>query len=190
MKQVTKPVLHPVLLDEDELKNPYKAIQLFFDADHLSGHLEVLSYWQKLVVRPEYYNRQNCPTNLLYMYKVTSKLIEAAYILRKTKGKSVAGKMGELSEDDYFANESSKWRAFPKNLGRKELLNPYRVFRKFFKAYSLEEYREHLYDWLSDGLSPYPAYDVHATHLITVYENLQKLFEAAWIIHEREIASR
>jgi len=188
MKQKNKPVLHPVLPDADELKNPYLAITRFFDADHLPGHLEILAYWKKLVIRPQYYNRQNCPADLLFMYKITSVLMEAAYMLRKVKGKSVAGKMGGLSEDDYFLNECNQWRDFPQNIGRKSLLNPYRVFRKFFKAYSLVEYREHLYNWLSHGLSPHAASYMNAADLIAVYENLQKLFEAAWIIHEREIA--
>lgn len=59
----------------------------------------------------------------------------------------------------------------------------------FFASYSVPEYREQLGGWLEYGLSRYPAGEfVSAVDLITVYDNLQKLYEAAWVIHQRDSA--
>jgi HEPN domain-containing protein len=67
------------------------------------------------------------------------------------------------------------------------LINPYLVIKRFFHDYNLSQYRTMLFDWLEFGLSSNAANEfIETKDLITVYENLQKLYSTAWLIYQRE----
>jgi HEPN domain-containing protein len=67
-----------------------------------------------------------------------------------------------------------------------ELINPLAVIEDFFNALNLQEYREQLEEWLENGLSNQSADKwMESSKIIAVYENLQKLYGAAWLIYQR-----
>jgi HEPN domain-containing protein len=69
-----------------------------------------------------------------------------------------------------------------------ELINPYLAISNFFQAYSIDQYRDFLYEWLETGLSANAADEtLNVSDIIYFYENMQKLYEAVWMIRQREI---
>lgn len=62
-----------------------------------------------------------------------------------------------------------------------------RVLKKFCNCYTLPEYRMHLKEWLIYGLSV-TASDEYliAADLVNIYEGLQMLAEACWLMHMRK----
>ncbi len=92
----------------------------------------------------------------------------------------------DLTDITVLELEKSAWRDFPPNLNDNELQNPYIVIKLYFKSYSLTQYRNILYEWLEYGLSSKsPGEFIETYDLIKVYENLQKLYSAAWLIYQR-----
>jgi hypothetical protein len=76
--------------------------------------------------------------------------------------------------------------AITRSLSKEQQLNPYLLLDDFFNQYNLPQYRAMLYDWLEHGLSLQPAREfIEPLDLLTVHENLQKLFSAAWFISQR-----
>jgi HEPN domain-containing protein len=68
-------------------------------------------------------------------------------------------------------------------LNETEISNPMLVVNDFFQERSVSWYREQLQEWLRYGLSMNAAKEfVNSPELIVVYENLQKLYAAVWVL--------
>lgn len=172
----------PIHLSPQEINTPLSVIAAFFDDEQLPGQLAMLKAWREFVVKSDYYRgTKDSPSALLYFHKLNVALIEAVYLLNQSsEANGINLSCAEL------AKEKKTWAAYPVFLATGELSDPFLFLQAFFTAYSLPEYREHLSGWLEHGLSRYPAGEfVTAVDLITVYDNLQKLYEAAWMIHQR-----
>ena len=92
----------------------------------------------------------------------------------------------QLTEEQ-LEEEKEQWEYYPKNLSLKEQLEPYKAVKKVFKKIKPQEYRDQLHEWSHVAL--YNNADVEALYageVITVYENLIKLYSAAWLICQRE----
>ena len=172
----------PLHLSPEEIERPLSVVAAFFDDDRLPGQLAMLKAWREFVLKPDYYRGpKNSPSTLLYFYKINIALIEAMYLLHQS---GTTDKLN-LSSDE-LAKEKNSWTVYPVFLSTSELHDPFLFLQSFFAAYSLPQYREQLADWLEHGLSCRPAAEFIGTvELITVYENLQKLHETAWVIHQR-----
>ncbi|WDF57168.1 HEPN domain-containing protein [Mucilaginibacter sp. KACC 22063] len=84
--------------------------------------------------------------------------------------------------------EQLQWIDYPAHLSEEKLINPYLAIDHFFKAYTVGQYGELLSEWLETALSTSAADEtLDASDIIYVYENLQKLYEAAWVIRQREV---
>jgi HEPN domain-containing protein len=167
----------PLHLSTEQITNPLLILRLFFDDDWLPGHLERLKEWRRCVLKDEYYKGQkNSPAELLYFHRLNIRLVEAAYLLKGSK----KPKFSPLTD------EQETWRDYPVNLSDAELINPLLVLSEFFEDYTLPQYREQLYEWLEYGLSAKAANEfIETDDLISVYENLQKLYSVAWLMHQR-----
>lgn len=141
-----------------EINNPFSVLADFFDVDGLPGHLERLETWRKCILEDQYFKGdKGSPSELLHFYKLNICLLEAAYLL---KDKS----------HPFF----------------KEAASPYLDFKQAFEYYDLSAYRAILYQWLEFGLSANAANEfIDTKDLIRIYENLQKLYNAAWKIHQQ-----
>jgi hypothetical protein len=128
------------------------------------------------------------PYSLVYHYELTIKLIEAAWLLKNHK-------LGRLDFDDkqeidiakwYIKTERKKLRDYPENLSIREIVKPSSVLKKMFRIYKLDGYKKVLHTWLHNALSSsFMEESLSKSEVITVYEQLVKLFEATWLISER-----
>jgi hypothetical protein len=138
-------------LKPTEIANPILVIADFFDVDSLSGHLERLQMWRKCILEDQYFKgEKGSPSELLHFYKLNLCLLDAAYLLKD------------------------------ENSPTTESADIYLTFKPVFGEYNLSTYREILYQWLEFGLSASAANEfIDTIDLISVYENLQKLYNAA-----------
>jgi HEPN domain-containing protein len=173
---------HPLNLRPEQVKNPLSVITTFFDHDSLPGHLETLQNWFFTILKPDFYrDEKGSPSGLLYFHKLTLCLVEAAHLIKDMPYKpNVTVSANDLSF------EQREWSYYPVSLNKEQQLNPYLLLDDFFNQYNLPQYRAMLYDWLEHGLSLQPAREfIEPLDLLTVHENLQKLFDAAWFIFQR-----
>ena len=189
-KQFNTQNFYPKYLDQDEVENPLFVIRDFYSADWLAGHLEELLKWRKYVIEEGYYKDDtDNPASLIYTHRLNAKLVEAIYLISLTKRAKKLAKQVLINFDDQLEQEKNEWIDYPVHLSSVECINPYRFIREFFKTYSIEQYRNFLYEWLETGLSVNAVDEsMEACDIIYFYENMQKLYEAAWIIRQREIA--
>lgn len=176
-----------VYLDNDEIVEPCKVINLFFDACSLPEHLDTLRNWRDDVAFGTHHPRKRSPDNLLYDYELTVMLIEAAWLLKGQKiGKLKVSKENNKVTKWYIRTEKKKFAHYPRNLDLMEMLKPSLVLKNIFKPYNVTEYRKILNRWLYDALSTsFMEESLSKSEVITVYEQLVKLFEAMWLISER-----
>jgi HEPN domain-containing protein len=177
---------YTLYLEPDEISNPLIVLADFFSDDWLPCQLDWLREWRDYVLKDDYYRDQKgSPVGLLNFYKHTIKLIEATWLLKQS-GNSLRNTPQVMD----LAIERNTWRDFPVNLSNAELINPYHVIDDFFETIDMLKYREELYEWLEHGLSKNGAKEfIETRDFISVYENLQKLFSAAWMIYQRNGSS-
>lgn len=180
---------YPQYLKSEKVNNPLIVIAEFFSADWLPGHLGALKTWRAFVTEDRHYiDRQNNPANLLYTYMLQVQLVEACFLLMQSREGREKDNQRISEQDKQLLQEKSTWLHFPEGLSKEELLDPYLVLESFFKDYNLPQYRAFLYQWLEKGLSRFAAdSDMPAREIIRVYENLEKLYQAAWLIRQREM---
>lgn len=75
-----------------------------------------------------------------------------------------------------------EWHKQPLRLSIAEMEEPYNVLDYFFECYSLPDIRICLKELLDDSLR---AENVEAGSHVSTHDDIQKLVEAAWIIHQQ-----
>ncbi|RWY48320.1 HEPN domain-containing protein [Mucilaginibacter gilvus] len=173
---------YPINLTPEQVNNPLSVITTFFDHDSLPGHLETLQNWCFTILKPDFYrDEKGSPSGLLYFHKLTISLVEAAYLI-----KDMPDKPNVMVAAIDLSFEQREWSYYPVSLSKEQQQNPYLLLDDFFSQYTLPQYRAMLYDWLEHGLSSKPAREfIEPLDLLTVNENLEKLFGAAWFIFQR-----
>ncbi len=178
----------PINLAAEQIANPLIAIDDFFSSAWLPEHIEELYKWRKSILESNFFvDAKGSPVSLLTAYKNNLKLIEASYLIVAAYRNGYAPYRLSITENaEQLADEKQKWSHFPTLLNEAELMNPLAVMEDFFRGVSLPEYREHLDEWLENGLSNQSADKwMESSKIIAVYENLQKLYGAAWLIYQR-----
>lgn len=177
-----------VYLDNDEITDPIKVVNDFFSHSWLPNHLKMLKRWRNDAALESEESKKCSPDYLVYNYELTIKLIEAAWLLKSHK-------LARLDFDDkqqsdiakwYIKTERKKLRDYPENLSIREIVKPSSVLKKMFRIYKLDGYKKILNTWLHEALSTsFMEESLSKSEVITVYEQLVKLFEATWLISER-----
>jgi hypothetical protein len=177
---------YPKTLRQHEITNPMSVINDFFNANTVKGHRKRLNQWRYYVVNDKHYkDKRHGPGTLLFIYDLNIKLLEALY-LKLYEYKIYANKRQPINEAQ-LKNERETWAYYPKNLSVKEQLDPYKVIDKSFKRLNPQQYRDHLHEWLHLALNIISDQDVlNAEDIIILYEQLLKLYAAAWLICQRE----
>lgn len=190
MKKQTKKIAanRIVYLDNDEITDPIKVVHGFFSHSWLPNHLKMLKRWRNDAALESEKSKKCSPYYLVYHYELTIKLIEAAWLLKRHKP-------GRLDLDDkqesdiakwYIKTERKKLRDYPENLTIREIVKPSSVIKKMFRIYKPDGYKKILNRWLHNALSTsFIEESLSKSEVITVYEQLVKLFEATWLISER-----
>lgn len=168
-----------------EVQNPLMVVVDFFSASWPKRHRNDLKVWRHYVVSDRYYNdKPHGPGTLLFIYDLNIKLVEALHLLwldyKNNWHKDIVTNQQQLE------NEKKEWVYFPGNLSEEELLNPYKALGKCFKKMKPYAYREQLHDWLHTALYNDAADEtLSAADIIGLYKNMQRLYSAAWVIHQR-----
>jgi len=177
---------YPKNLRHYEIENPMSVVVDFFSADSLNGHGRRLKEWRYYVVNDEHYDeKRHGPGTLLFIYDLNLRILEAMYLLLISY-KRFSYNRDKINEEQ-LEEEKKRWEYYPKNLSLKEQLEPYKAVKKVFKKITPQEYRDQLHEWSHVAL--YNNADVeslYAGEVINVYENLIKLYSAAWLICQRE----
>jgi HEPN domain-containing protein len=177
---------YPKTLRHYEVENPLSVVADFFSADSVKGHSKRLKEWRYYVVNNKHYkDERHGPGSLLFIYDFNLKILEAMYLLL-VNHQQFSYRKKKLTEAQ-LAEERERWVYFPKNLSTKEQLEPYKAVKKVFSKTKPQEYRDQLHEWSHAAL--YNKADdegLYAGEVITVYENLIKLYAAAWLIYQRE----
>jgi hypothetical protein len=156
-------------------------LDYFFDAGSPKEHRKDLKKWRYFVINEKQYFNRRGAGHLLSIYEDLLQLIDASQLLASAEHEVLPVTEVQILQ------EKKEWLYFPNNLSPKELLNPYKVIDKFFKKISAEKYKELLHQWLRLALSNKATQEtLSAWEIIEIYDNLRKLFSAAWVIHKRE----
>lgn len=75
------------------------------------------------------------------------------------------------------------WHYQPLRLLTTEIADPMGVISEFFSAYKLPQARKHLKEMLEDAVCNVDAY---AINYLTIYNDIEKLVEAAWLLLQAE----
>lgn len=176
---------YPKYLRFSEVLNPLKVITDFFSSGWPDDHRQDLKEWRYHVLNDAYFKGRNGPGDLLFIHDETIQLIEALHLLL-IKYKCRFPKLKEATVEQ-IEQEKLDWVYFPNKLSQKEIINPYHALKGCFKKFSPQEYREHLHEWLHAALYDHAADEtLTAGEIIDVYQNVRKLYSAAWLIHQRE----
>ncbi len=176
---------YPKHLRFSEVMNPLKVVINFFSSGWPKDHRGDLKEWRYYVLNDKYYKDQHGAGHILFIYDQNVQLIEALHLLL-LKNKDRWPRLEDITEEQ-ITKEKSDWIYFPKNLSAQELANPYKAVKKCFKKISPQEYRDYLHEWLHTALYNNAADEtMMAGEIIEVYENIRKLYSAAWLIHQRE----
>lgn len=176
---------YPKHLRFSEIINPLKVITDFFSSGWPNDHRQDLKEWRYYVLNDKFYKDRHGPGHVLFIYDQTVQLIEAMHLLL-LKNSDRWPRLEDVNEER-IEEEKKCWIYFPKNLSAKEQANPYKAIKKCFKKISPQEYRDYLKEWLHAALYNSAADEtMMAGEIIDVYDNIRKLYSAAWLIHQRE----
>ncbi|MDF2189823.1 hypothetical protein [Paraflavitalea sp. CAU 1676] len=78
----------------------------------------------------------------------------------------------------------------PWRLSKEEQKDPQAVLSEFFINYHLNDLREVLWEWLCSGLCHDESWfqeGLHRSNLIFLYENLEKLAEASYLLYRKSV---
>ncbi|QQL51202.1 HEPN domain-containing protein [Mucilaginibacter ginkgonis] len=175
-------------LDVNDKADPLSVIAQFFSSDWLPGHLKALAIWRKYLLSDEVFeDGRSGPANVLFTYEITIKLLEAVFLFSKTKRFRLLKDRIYLKIEDQIEQERREWIHYPGILDFKGLANPYEVILQVLER-PLDDYNDQLHEWLEIALSTSSIDEsLSVADFIWVYESIQKLYEASWVIRQREI---
>ena len=185
---------YPRRLYQREIQNPYTVFHSFFDACPLPQALGNIDGWLKAVTANNYW-KKSYPANLLHFYEMMERLVEAAYLINKLDNRNAAAVLAETPEPEidlmvpasYYGWQTkySAWDYFPRSLNKKQFINPYIAFKKFFKYQDMPVWREVLYDLLYNAFVGKMELELGEYDMLAVQKHLKRLVEAAHLVEVR-----
>lgn len=178
----------------------YTVIEDFFSALSLSQYRKYILSTLRAANSSRYWKKED-PGSLLYFQKKMEDLIDAVHLLVKKDKNKKSKKSKVLIAPEVIDQQvidpglyaikhfgHTQWKTFPRNLSKKEFLNPYLVFERFFRYRSQKEWHKDLKEIIFYALSPHNcADDCVDFEFLKINQLLQKLVEAAHLILVREI---
>src|ERR1700753_1312451 len=149
---------YPKTLAYEEIMDPLSVIEDFFSCDTIKGHCRRLREWRYYAINDKYYNdERGGPGPLLFIYDMNLKLLEAVHLLFCDYQNNYF--LRRKPSDEQLQTGKANWAYFPKNLSRKELLEPYKAVKKVFKQMGPQHYRDCLHEWLHSALYRKPDFE-------------------------------
>jgi HEPN domain-containing protein len=176
----------PKTLHFSEVQNPLQVIINFFSTDWPDGHRKQLKEWRRFVINDKSYNhKQEGPGMLLFIYDENLKMLEAMFLLLLDYQDNWS--RSERITDKQLREEQEQWVYFPDNLSKNELIDPYLAVNKVFKKIKPQKFRDYLKAWVHNALYTFAADEtLRACEIDLVYENMLKIYSAAWLVHQRK----
>ncbi|WP_264537556.1 hypothetical protein [Flavobacterium sp. N1736] len=159
--------------EEYSAENPFRAIDAFFDFEHLDYYKQSLTEAVIYSYKSKIYQQDN-PSSVFVLYSVVSSFIKACYGLQQ---KSKKWKVNESERCETIYHLSS--------LTKEEFDNPFIVFQKAFEENTLEDFELFLCLIIELSLSPF-AGDPYCD-LTTPYIHVIKMLDAVGLITERGV---
>jgi hypothetical protein len=174
----------------EEITDPYQVIAESYDFADVAFYRKLIKN-VLLAAGSEKVCRKDDPGNLLYELKMLESVINAAYLINKEKKVSpfTIGE-GDVFNKNLFCGRNGRdneWDYFPRSLSMKEFIDPYLVFKRFFKYKDLDSWKEDLEIILNFALTKGSITGSgEEIDLLPIYIHLTKLVEAAHLIDVRE----
>ncbi len=168
-------------LKYNEVANPLSVIREFFAIDWVYGHKKKLKKWRYFVTHDKCYcDKNHGAGSLLFTYDMNIRLLESCYLLDSYRAANF------VVTDAEAEKEKCELDWYPKNLTKKELLNPVKIMKRVFKKISLHQYRDQLHEWLYAALYTKGGDDeLHYKEIQKVYKMMLKVYSAVWLIYHR-----
>jgi len=176
---------------EEEITDPYQTIAHLFTAADVPSYRKIIKQAIKAACSDRVWTKRD-PSSLLWFFDLLESAINAAYLINKDKKKSPFSISREdLFNPDLYSSKQSNapdWESFPRTLSVKEFIDPYLVFKRFFRYHSLSEWKMELDDIRCYALGKDSFYDSSIDFdALRIYLHLTKLIEAAHLIDVREV---
>lgn len=169
----------------DKVYDPFKIIEIFFDAYSLANFKTYLIDVLKAVSDKQFYQKGS-PSDVLYLLEKWESIINAAYFLCEIDlGLTISSIDNVFTEllrkNEKSVNESSDM--LPLLLNKDEILNPQQVINAFFSYKSLKEWKQELIEINSFALSKHPAHEWGCNvDTLSVFVYSVKLAEALYLL--------
>ncbi len=176
-------------------REPYRVIEDFFSFASLKTHRKYIYSMLKASYSEEYW-RKSDPGSLLFFQEQVEELMKATYLLTLKKNKTIQKKEARLKIEVPeraidpavyvgWTEWDAMWEFFPRSLSKKEFINPYMAFEKFFDFKGLNEWLAQFKELINCALSPYGKESALDIDYLQTNNLLQKLIEASHLIHVR-----
>jgi hypothetical protein len=189
---------YPMTLEntQSDLKNPYKVIEGFFSNATLDRSRKYISSMLKAAYSEDYWKKSD-PGMLLFFQEQMEKLIKGSHLFVDMGKDGISMKRSAILKDNILGNEidpscyfgwhrdGAMWEFFPRNLTRKEFLNPYLAIQRFFEYKNLKNWLKDFKELISYSLSLYGNESGMDFDYLEIYKYLQKLVEACHLIEVR-----
>ena len=171
------------------LSNPYKVIEEIFNYATVQYYRDFLRDVLLYSTKSKEYRKEHVG-HVIFSLEGIACLLKACFVISKEKKHSLL----DVTEEDilnanFYSSRNSKmdlWSDFPRSLSQAEILDPYIAFGKIFECHNPDKWHEIMKDVVNyAGSTCY--HDMLEENLLEVYLQLSKLFEAAHLIHVREI---
>ncbi|MCO5950589.1 HEPN domain-containing protein [Mucilaginibacter flavidus] len=176
----------PFHLRLEEVQRPLSVLEEFFFIRCPASHLKFLKEWRHFVLCDQFYNdKSDGPGHLLFVHEWNIKLLEALYLVLLDYKENRYQFMPV--PDDQLSAEERRWSWFPKELAQDEQADPYLAVNRIFKKISLPKFRDYLKEWLSAALYKQEIDEsMRPAEVVKVFDSLEKLYCAAWLIRQRQ----
>jgi hypothetical protein len=176
---------------KNEITDPYQTITELFTAADLAYYRRTIKGALNAACSDKVWNKTS-PGDLLWFLERLESGINAAYLINKEKKKSPLsiGKEDVFNPNLYCSwhADQGEWDFFPRSLSLKEYIDPYLVFKRFFKYLTLAEWKEELHELMEFALGKTSFSEACVDFdTLQIYFHLTKLVEAAHLIDVREI---
>ena len=177
-------------------REAYRVIADYFSFASLNMHRRYINSILKAAYSEDYWKKSH-PGSLLFFQERTEELMKATYLfIAKKKNKTIEKKEAKLKNEvlemaidpeTYVAwpKGDAMWEYFPRALSKKEFINPYLAFEKFFHFKDLKEWLAHFKELINYALSSYGNESALDIDYLKTNTLLQKLIEASHLIHVR-----
>jgi hypothetical protein len=175
--------------DQLVITEPYELIAEAFRFADIGDYREMIQGVMMGACSETIYRRKT-PGDLLYEFKIMLSIVDAAELINKKKKKNLVIKeKGDLFDKRFYRrrhDQDNEWTYFPRFLSKREYVNPYLVFKKFFTYKTSKKWKEDLDFVLNYSLSRYSMIEDNAEmDVLTMFIYLSKLVEAAHLVDVR-----